>query len=120
MRQFVRYLEVGAVATVVHYALLIGSVEAAHWPAWVASGFGASIGAQVAYLGNRWFTFGCRSGISVSWLRFQVLALAGALLGMGIVAVVVWAGIYYVLGQILATTLVVVMTFALNRAWTFR
>lgn len=120
MRQFVRYLQVGTVATVVHYAFLIGAVEAAHWPAWVASGCGATIGAQVAYLGNRWFTFVYRSGIGVSWLRFQLLALAGAVFGMGIIAGVVRAGIHYVLGQILATTLVVVMSFALNRAWTFR
>lgn len=120
VRQFVQYLAVGAVATLVHYACLVWCVERAHWPAWLASGCGATIGAQVAYLGNRWFTFGTRSRVGLSWLRFQVLALSGALLGMAIVAVAVRGGLYYLLAQLLATALVVMLTFVLNRAWTFR
>ena len=120
MRQLIRYASVGAVATAAHYAILIASVEWAHWPAWLASGYGAAIGAQVAYLGNRWFTFAYRAGIGASWLRFQTLALAGALLGMVIVALAVRIGIYYVLGQMAATVIVMLLTFILNRAWTFR
>lgn len=92
MRQLIRYGLVGAVATAVHYAILIASVQWAHWPAWLASGYGAAIGAQVAYLGNRWFTFANRGGIGTSWLRFQALAVAGALLGMAIVALAVRVG----------------------------
>lgn len=120
MRQLMRYVSVGAVATVAHYATLIACVEGAHWPAWLASGYGAAIGAQFAYLGNRWYTFAYRAGIGASWLRFQALALAGALLGMAIVAVGVRVGIYYVLAQMVATAVVMLLTFVLNRAWTFR
>ncbi len=118
--QFVRYLGVGGVATVVHYACLVWCVERAQWPAWLASGCGATIGAQVAYLGNRWFTFRYRQDLGTSWLRFQASALAGALLGMAVVALTVRAGLFYVLAQMLATAIVVLLTFALNRAWTFR
>ncbi len=120
MRQLIRYACVGAVATAAHYAILIVGVQWAHWPAWLASGYGAAIGAQVAYLGNRWFTFAYRAGIGASWLRFQVLALAGALLGMAIVAVAVRGGLYYVLAQMVATGIVMLLTFVLNRIWTFR
>ena len=120
MRQLIRYVSVGAVATAAHYAVLVVCVERAHWPAWLASGYGAVIGAQVAYLGNRWFTFAYRAAIGASWLRFQALALAGALLGMVIVAVAVRVGIYYVLAQMAATGIVMLLTFVLNRAWTFR
>ena len=120
MRQLFRYVSVGAVATAAHYAILVACVQWAHWPAWLASGYGAAIGAQVAYLGNRWFTFAYRAGIGASWLRFQVLALAGALLGMAIVAVAVRGGLYYVLAQMVATGIVMLLTFVLNRIWTFR
>ena len=120
MRQLIRYASVGAVATATHYAILIACVQWAHWPAWLASGYGAAIGAQVAYLGNRWFTFVNRARIRASWLRFQALALAGALLGMVIVAAAVQVGIYYLLAQMLATGIVMLLTFFLNRAWTFR
>ena len=41
MSQFLRYASVGALATAVHYALLVLAVEAFGWPAFVASGFGA-------------------------------------------------------------------------------
>lgn len=120
MHQLLRYATVGVVATAVHYLLLIACVELAHWDAWLASGYGAAAGAQVAYLGNRWFTFAHRGNLPVSWLRFQLLALAGAALGMAIVALAVHLRMYYLLAQVLATVLVMGFTFTLNRVWTFR
>jgi len=45
-KQFLRYASVGAVATAVHYAMLVLAVEAFGWPAFMASGFGAVVGAQ--------------------------------------------------------------------------
>ena len=42
--QFLRYASVGALATAVHYALLVIGVEAFSWPAFAASGFGAVVG----------------------------------------------------------------------------
>ena len=120
MRQFLRYGAVGAVATAVHYLLLVACVEAGGWPAWLASGFGAVAGAQVAYLGNRWFTFAHRGAASASWPRFQATALMGALLGMAVMAIGVWLGLYYLLAQMLATVLGLVLTFWINRVCTFR
>jgi putative flippase GtrA len=114
-----RYAVVGVVATAVHYALLIGSVEGLRWPAWLGSGFGAVVGAQVAYAGNRWFTFAHRGSLMQSWPRFQVTALAGAGLGMAIVALAVRLGIHYVAGQVIATGAAMALTYAINRHWTF-
>ena len=120
MRQFIRYGAVGAMATAVHYLLLVLCVERGGWSAWWASGFGAVLGAQVAYLGNRWFTFAHRGGVGASWPRFQATALFGALLGMAVVALAVRLGLYYVLAQMLATALSLLLTFGINRVWTFR
>jgi putative flippase GtrA len=107
-------------ATALHYLVLVGCVEGLGWPAFVGSGVGAVLGAQFAYLGNRRFTFGHAGSVSASWPRFQVTALAGALLGMLIVGLGVRVGAHYLLAQALATATGLVMTFAINRAWTFR
>ncbi len=120
LQQFLRYASVGAVATAVHYALLVLAVEAFGWPAFLASGFGAVVGAQVGYAGNRHFTFAHRGDVRASWPRFQATALAGALLGMAIVALGVRLGAHYVLAQMVATGVSLVLTFAINRAWAFR
>ena len=118
--RFARYVGVGAVATGVHYAVLAAAVELGHWPAWLASGFGAVVGAQVAFIGNRSFTFAHRGGVCDAWLKFMGTALAGALLGMAIVALGVALGWHYLAAQALATLCALVLTYAVNRAWTFR
>lgn len=120
IRQLLRYTVVGAVATATHYALLVIGVEAAGWPAWWASGFGAVAGAQVAYVGNRRYTFGFRGGVAGSWVRFQTTALAGAVLGMVIVAAAVRIGLHYLIGQVAATLASLLLTFTINRVWSFR
>lgn len=119
-RHFFRYGSVGAVATAAHYLTLVLCVELAGWPAYLASGFGAVVGAQLAYAGNRWFTFGHRGAMRASWPRFMLTALLGALLGMAIVGLGVRLGIHYLIAQALATLASLVLTFAINRAWTFR
>ena len=120
MQRFFRYAAVGAIATTVHYLLLVLCVELGGWPAFLASGFGAVVGAQVAYAGNRWFTFAHRGDMAASWLKFQGTALIGAAFGMAVVATAVHLGWHYVLAQMLATALALLLTFAINRRWTFR
>jgi putative flippase GtrA len=120
MTRFIRYTAVGAIATALHYLLLVLCVEFAHWPAFVGSGIGAVVGAQVAYAGNRWLTFAHRGDMRASWPRFQATALLGALLGMVIVAFGVRLGLHYLIAQAIATLTSLALTFAINRAWTFR
>lgn len=120
MTRLLRYTLVGAVSTAVHYALLALCVEVGGWPAWLATGFGAVAGAQLAYLGNRHYTFAYRGGVGASWFKFQVTALGGALLSMLIVALGVGLGWHYLAAQLAATLTNLGLTFAINRAWTFR
>jgi putative flippase GtrA len=111
---------VGVVATATHYALMALLVEAGHWPAWLASGAGSLLGAQVAFWGNRHYTFEHRGRWWPAWCRFHVTAGAGALLGMLLVDAGVRAGLHYLLAQGAATVLVMLATFAANRVWAFR
>jgi putative flippase GtrA len=120
MRRFSRYAAVGGLATAVHYALLVLLVEGAGWPAYVGSGVGAAVGAQVAYLGNRHLTFAHRGPVAASWLKFQGTAALGAVFGMAIVAAGGRVGVHYLFAQAFATLSTLVLTFAINRAWSFR
>ncbi|MEY4562669.1 MAG: hypothetical protein RLZZ618_1946 [Pseudomonadota bacterium] len=115
-----RYGAVGVAATLSHYMVLVAGVELAHWPAWVASGVGAVVGAQVAYAGNRWFTFGHTGTLGASWGKFQFISLVGAGVGMAIVAALVALHLHYLLAQVTATVLTMLLTYQLNRLWTFR
>ena len=120
MQRIARYALVGVVATAAHYLVLILWVERLGLQAFVGSGVGAVVGAQVAYVGNRWFTFAHAGSMRASWPRFQATAALGALLGMAVVAAGVRLGVYYLLGQVVATGLGLALTFTLNRLWTFR
>ena len=114
-----RYALVGAVATAVHWATLAGLVEAAGVAAWLGSGAGVLVGAQVAFLGNRRFTFGHGGVAWPAWWRFMGTAAAGGTLGMAVVAAGVALGLHYLLAQAGATLVVMLLSFAVNRHWTF-
>ena len=118
--QFVRYGLVGGLATAAHYLLLVLGVEGFGWPAAWASGAGALLGAQLAFVGNRRLTFAHKGPWWPAWWRFQGTAVLGALVGMGVVAGGLALGVHYLLAQVLATGLVLVLTFLVNRAWAFR
>jgi putative flippase GtrA len=94
-------------------------VERLAVPAWWASGCGAVLGAQVAFVANRRFTFGHQGPVWPAWWRFMGAAALGAVVGMGVVAAAVAWGWHYLLAQALATAVSVVLTFVVNRHWTF-
>ena len=119
MTALLRYAGIGAVATAVHYALLLAGVELGGLrPAW-AAGVGAAVGAQVAYLGNRGFTFGHRGAWWRSWWRFQGTALIGVAASSTLVALAGPMGLHYLEAQVVATVLAMLLTFAINRRWSF-
>ena len=119
MNRFIRYCAVGAVATAAHYALLVAGVALAGWPAWLCAGAGAIVGAQVAYAGNSRYTFAGRGRSLAAWWRFQATAVVGALVSMAVVASAVTLGWHYLMGQVLATGLALLLTFGINKRWTF-
>lgn len=99
--------------------MLVLAVQAAGIAAWLGTGLGAVVGAQLAFFGNRRFTFDHGGAPWPAWWRFMGTALVGGLLGMAIVGAGVALGLHYLLAQALATGTSVVLTFAVNRHWTF-
>jgi putative flippase GtrA len=118
---FARYIGIGGLATLIHYLTTIFVVELdLATPGWAASG-GAIVGALVAYGLNRAVTFGgtTRPLIQGLW-RFGAVAFAGALANGLIVALGTSMGMYYLLAQAFATTLILPATFTINKRWTFQ
>lgn len=115
-----RYVGVGSLATVAHYAVLVLAVEVGGGsPPW-SSFMGACVGALVAYAGNRQITF-VDSGQPhrVAMPRFFGVALLGATGNGLIVSGLTSWGLHYLLAQAVATVGVTVLTYHLNRRWTF-
>ena len=97
---FVRYVLVGMIATLSHYLIMVVTVELLLIQAAFASAIGALSGAVIAYLG--------------------FVAMLGALFS----AAMVWFGqfifgVHYLFSQLLATILVLLGSYFLNRSWTF-
>lgn len=118
-KRFFQYAAVGAVATAAHYAILVGLVEADLIAPQRAAAFGAWVGAQVAFAGNAAFTFRGRGATLRAWLRFQATAVFGAVLSFALVALGVRLGLHYLLAQVAATLINLVVTFEINRRWSF-
>lgn len=117
---FVRYAQVGGVATGVHYLMLLVLVEGVGLPAAPSAALAALWGALVAYLGNRVFTFSSRAGHRYALPRFLLVAALAA----GLNGLIVWVGTrglnwHYLMAQLLASIVVLGLTYRINRAWTF-
>ena len=119
-RQFLRFAGVGALATSVHYLLIVALVESGLAGPVAAKAWGYIAGALVGYAANRRYTFTSRVRHSVGLPRFLLVAAVGFVLNAALMA---WmtAGleIHYLVAQIVATALVLLWNFAANRQWTF-
>ena len=119
--QFFWFVVAGGIATAVHYAVLMALVELLDFSAAPSAAMGTLCGAVVSYLLNRHMAFASSSAARAQALpRFIVIAVLGALLN----GALVWLGVHtlgwhYLLAQLLATLLVMGLTFQLHRIWTF-
>ena len=117
---FVRYTLAGGVATSTHYGVLVGLVEGFGLSPPPSAALGALCGALVAYVANRRFTFSSDASHRRALPRFLAIALLGGALN----GFLVWVGTrglawHYLAAQVVATVLVLGLTFCLNRSWTF-
>ena len=119
--QFFWFVVAGSMATAVHYAVLVALVELLGFSAAPSAAIGTLCGAAVSYWLNRRMAFSSTNAGHVQTLpRFAAIAVLGAVLN----GVLVWLGVHvlgwhYLLAQLLATLLVMGLTFQLHRIWTF-
>ncbi|MBY0563986.1 MAG: GtrA family protein [Hyphomonadaceae bacterium] len=119
-QQLVRFVAVGAVATAVHYAILIALVELAGMPPVFSTTAGYAAGTVVSYVLNRRFTFKSNAPHHASFPKFVALNAIGMLLNGAIFAALISLGVWYVLAQVIATGLVLIWNFLGARFFAFR
>ena len=118
--QFISYAGTGAVGTAVQYAVLIALVQLASVPAVVASTAGALVGALINYVLNHRFTFASRRAHRMALPRFFAIAVVGVLLNAAMMAAILaMVPAHYLLAQVAATVVVLLVGFLANRKWTF-
>jgi putative flippase GtrA len=120
-RQLSLFTLVGALGTLAHYLLLVILVELVGINAVIASTVGALLGATINYALNYRFTFNSRTSHRIALPKFLAVATVGFLIN----ALLMWVAvnftiIHYVLGQVIATSLVLLWNFFVNRYWTFQ
>ena len=119
-RQFLRFAAIGAVATAVHYAILIALVELAHAALLPATSTGFVAGAVVSYTLNRRYTFTTTRSFGRGLAIFIAVGFIGLALNGLIVSLLAQAGLLYILAQMIATGLVLIWNFFAARLVVFR
>jgi putative flippase GtrA len=118
--RFVRYVFVGAVGTLFHYGVMIALIDGFGVSATVSAAIGASVGALVNYVFNYRLTFASTRQHRQSVPRFAIVAGLGvAISGLTMKVVTAFSSAHYLFAQFLATALVLVLGFLLNKYWTF-
>lgn len=119
--QFVKFGIVGVSNTLLTFAIYTLLLKA--FGVWylAASAIGFVVGAVNGFLLNRRWTFAGHVGDSLTPVRWGVVQGCGLALNLGLLYLFVDdAGIEKLLSQAFATVIVTVVTFLVNRAWTFR
>jgi putative flippase GtrA len=119
--QFVKFGLVGVSNTVLAFAIYTVLLKV--FGVWylAASAIGFIVGAVNGFLLNRRWTFAGHVGDSLTPVRWGVVQGCGLALNEGLLYLFVdGAGVEKLLGQAFATVIVTVLTFFVNRAWTFR
>jgi putative flippase GtrA len=120
VRDFLRFAAVGAVATAVHYAVLIGLTEIFGVHPVLGTACGALTGGVVSYTLNRIYTFAARPAYMRGLVKFIIVISIGAALNAAIVAFFMWLGLWYLFAQFIATGIVLIWNFAVSRVVVFR
>jgi putative flippase GtrA len=119
--QFVKFGIVGVSNTLLAFAVytLLLKVFGVWYVA--ASGIGFAVGAVNGFLLNRRWTFSEHVGDALTPVRWAIVQSCGLACNLGLVYLFVdGLGMDQLVGQIPTTVIVTVLTFAANRAWTFK
>jgi putative flippase GtrA len=121
LMQFVKFGIVGVSNTLLSF--LIYTLLLKVFGVWyiAASAIGFTVGAVNGFLLNRKWTFAGHVGDSLTPVRWGIVQTCGLGLNLGLLYIAVDAvGLDELVGQAFATAVVTVITFFVNRSWTFR
>ena len=120
MKRFGLFLMIGVLATALHFVLMLALVHWAGVDPVMASAAGFTISALVNYQLNRVVTFASVKPHLATLPRFAIVAAGGLCINTASMQLLVnWSGLHFVTAQVVATALVLVWNFVLNKRWTF-
>lgn len=116
------YGALGLVGTAGHYLVLYLMVEFVGLAVLTSSSAGFVTGAVINHELNRRFLFHrTQRSYSGSVVRFFIVAAAGFLVNLSVMYVLTGIfSVYYLIAQVVATGLVFLATFLVNKLWTFQ
>lgn len=117
--RFVFYACMGAVGTVGQYLVLVALVSSRVSGPVLASSIGMFIGACINYALNYRFTFRSTTGHHRAAPRFFLIAGVGLGLNAAGMAVLT-PHLPYLIAQVLATGMVLLLTYTANSVWAFK
>jgi putative flippase GtrA len=110
----------GSLGTVLQYVILVALVRFASVSAVAASTVGAIAGAIVNYGVNHRWTFASERSHGHALPRFAGVALAGVIVnGIVMNTMLRFVGAHYLAAQVVATGAVFMLSYVVNRSWTF-
>lgn len=118
--QFIRFAGVGGMCTGLQYLILVLLVTFLDIHPVAASTAGYILSALLNYQLNRVYTFRSGAAHLHALPRFFAIALVGLVLNAAVLGFMVSVlGLFYMLGQIVATVVTLFWNFIANRTWTF-
>lgn len=120
IKQFSQFTLVGAVATSAHFLMLIILVQGLDVSPVGASASGFACGALVGYILNYRITFRSSKRHWQTLPKFGLVALSGLAINTLIMyGLINQLGAHYLASQLVATAMVLMWNFSVNRWWTF-
>lgn len=115
-----RYAAFGAVGTALHYLVLVSLVQGFGTNSAAAAMAGATAGALCNYQLNRHFNFHSTRPHLEALPRFLLMAAAGIVLNGLVVGLLNSAGWHYMLAQLFATALILLLNYLASKSWIFQ
>lgn len=120
LNHLVRFVMVGGSATLLQFVLLFIFVEYGHLNKVLASAFSFALSAIYNYLMNYYFTFASEKSHVETASKFVLVAALGLAINSSTFALLIYLGLHYLIAQVGATAVTLVVNFLLHKIWIYR
>lgn len=119
-QQFFIFAGIGAIGTTGHYFALLLLVQLIHINPVIATTIGFIIGALINYILNYRITFNSDKQHSEALTKFFTVAAVSAVINGSMMSLGInFLDMHYLLAQLIATCMVLVLNFITNKYWIF-
>lgn len=120
LNHMIRFVIVGGSATLLQFMLLFAFIEFAHMQEVLASAVSFALSAIYNYLMNYYFTFASDKSHRETLWKFVIVASLGLVINSSSFALLLLIMPHYMVAQIGATAITLVVNFLLHKIWIYR